>query len=91
MRQTKRNASSGTKSGEPGWYHAYFVAMCESDRKRALLEIERARLAIQKRLGELRRLPPGDPQEMQDLTSALTYLGILLMHVGKDSGALLWE
>lgn len=91
MQRKNERPNFTVRSGEPGWYHAYFVAMCESDRHRALLEIEHARHAIQERLRELHQLPPCDPREMQDLNSAMTYLGILMMHVGKESGNLLWD
>jgi len=65
--------------------------MVESDRSKALLEIERAQKAIQERALELRLQHQCDSREMQDLTSALTYLGILLLHISKESGNLLWD
>lgn len=91
MQQLKATFSSPQNPGEPPWYHTYYVAMVESDRRKALLEIENARIAIQDRLAELRQMPPNNPREMQDLANGLTYLGILLMHIGSDSGSMLWD
>ena len=91
MRQTNHKPSFSQRSGEPGWYHAYFVAMCESNRHQAFLEIEHARHEIQERLGELSHQPGCELREIQDLNSALTYLGILTMQMGKESGNLLWD
>ena len=65
--------------------------MTEHDRKKALVEIEKARHAIQERTDELHSLPPNNAGELQDLTSASTYLGILLMHMGAETGSLLWD
>lgn len=91
MEQCKRDALFTTNSCAPGWYHTYFIAVAESDRDKALLEIDDARIAIQERIVELRHLPPSNPCEMQDLCNALTYIGILLMHIGNESGSLLWD
>ena len=78
-------------SVQPPWYHAYFLAMVESDRNLVLTRIEQAQQAIQERVLELRDAPRADGREMQDLTSALIYLGILLMHIGSEGESLLWE
>ena len=78
-------------SSNPDWYRSYFLAMVENDRDKALIEIGRAHKAIQERLTELRRAPVNDPREMQDLASAITYLGILLLHIGDESGNVLWD
>lgn len=91
MRQSQREIVAGTLSGEPAWYHAYFLAMVEHDRGKALLEIENARNAIQQRVQEIRGVRPSNPREMQDLDSALTYLDILLLQMGTEGGALLWD
>jgi hypothetical protein len=82
MRRAKSN---------PDWYRSYFLAMVENDRDKALVEIARAHKAIQDRLAELRRSAANDPREMQDLASAITYLGILLLHIGDESGNVLWD
>jgi hypothetical protein len=82
----KRNISR-----QPEWYHRYFLAMVENDKDKALIEIDHAHKAIQERLLELRRDPSAHMREMQDLASAITYLGILLMHMGNESGDLLWD
>lgn len=91
MTQYKLEAHPATNSCEPGWYHTYFIAVVESDRDKALFEIDNARIAIQARIAELRHLPPSNPCEMQDLSNALTYIGILLMHIGNETGGLLWD
>ena len=80
-----------SNSVQPPWYHAYFLAMVESDRNLVLTRIEQAQQAIQERVLELRDVPRSDGREMQDLTSALIYLGILLMHIGSEGESLLWE
>lgn len=76
---------------QPAWYQTYFAALTEHDRSKALLEIERARRAIEQRTLELRRLPPSSPREFQDLVHALTYLGILLSHIDTETGSILWD
>lgn len=65
--------------------------MVERDRSQALLEIERARHAIENRAVELRHVAPSNPREAQDMVHALTYLGILLMYMNTENGALLWD
>ena len=79
------------KGAEPEWYRAYFAAMVERDRDKALLEISKARIAIQERTKELRYVARPNPREIQDLVNALTYLGILLSHIGTETGDLLWD
>ena len=79
------------RCAQPAWYKAYFDAMVERDRSQALLEIERARHAIENRASELRHVPPSSPREAQDLVHALTYLGILLMYMNTENGGLLWD
>lgn len=80
-----------TPSSQPAWYKAYFIAVVERDRNKALLEIDRARRAIEQRFLELRQLPASSPREYQDLVHALTYLGILLSHIGRETGRVLWD
>lgn len=91
MQQTSAKVNVRRSSGEPAWYHAYFLAMVENDRKSALGRIEDAQIAIKERVSELRNSAGVDSREMQDLTSALIYLGILLMHIGSESESLLWD
>ena len=79
------------KPVQPSWYQAYFLAMVENDRSLALTRIESAQKAIQERVAELDRFTPADSREIQDLTNALIYLGILVMHVGGESESLLWD
>jgi hypothetical protein len=89
--ETNSEFTTRTSRGEPAWYQAYFAALVERDCDKALIEIERARHAIQERTRELHHVPPSNPREIQDLTNALTYLGILLMHMGTETGSLLWD
>lgn len=63
----------------------------ESNRQRALPQIELAQKAMHTRVAELRNDSSIDSPELQDLNSALTYLGILLQHIGQESGDLLWD
>ncbi len=88
----KQSETAATaRCAQPAWYKAYFDAMVEPDRSQALLEIERARHAIDDRALELRHVAPSSPREQQDMVHALTYLGILLMYMGTESGGLLWD
>lgn len=91
MQIAEADMSIRATQGEPPWYHEYFLAMVENDRSLALTRIERAQEAIQERVAELQNMSPMNMREMQDLTSALIYLGILLMQVGEESESLLWD
>jgi hypothetical protein len=91
MPQNRAEPIVAPEHTDPDWYHAYFVAMMERDRTKALLQIQRARIAIQERTRELRHSDPSSPREIHDLINALTYLGILLAHIGTESGNLLWD
>lgn len=74
-----------------GWYQLYFAAVTEGNESRAVLQIDRARRVMQARLVELRRAERADGGELQDLNNALTYLAILLQHVGREGGNLIWD
>jgi hypothetical protein len=76
---------------EPGWYRIYYTALLEGDRRRARAKIDRAQKAIDQRLAELGAAVPSTKREPQDLQNAQTYLGILLQHIGSDSGNVLWD
>ena len=91
MHQSESERLARTQSAEPTWYHAYFLAMVEHDRSKALFEIEKARDAIQQRTRELQYGAPSSPREVQDLMNALTYLRILLTHMNAETGTLLWD
>jgi hypothetical protein len=91
MPQSRSESIVAPKIPDPEWYRAYFAAMVETDRNRALLEIQKARIAIQERTRELRHNQPSNPREIHDLINALTYLGILLSHLGTATGDLLWD
>jgi len=76
----------------PTWYHSYFSAILETNQNRAVVKIERARTSVQNRIIELQfGKTPTQAREIQDLNNALTYLQILLEHIGKESDGLLWE
>jgi hypothetical protein len=83
MRQAKLNAS--------GWYQLYFAAVTEANENRAILQIDRARKAMQDRLVELQHAERSDGGELQDLNNAMTYLAILLQHVGQEGRNLIWN
>lgn len=89
--QCKSETGATPRCAQPAWYKACFDAMVERDRSQALLEIERARHAIENRAIELRQVAPSSPRETQDMVHALTYLGILLMYMSTESGGLLWD
>jgi len=72
------------------WYAIYRSAMLESDRNKALSNIERAKKAIHARLAEL-RIVPGETREARDLTSALNHLRILLRHARGENWHVLWD
>ncbi|HEV3510758.1 MAG TPA: hypothetical protein VGS05_03580 [Candidatus Sulfotelmatobacter sp.] len=87
-----RSATSNpVESSTPAWYRSYFFAVVESDRNRALPQIDLAQKAIHDRVAELRANPSSNPRELQDLNSALVYLGILLQYIGAETGNLLWD
>lgn len=79
------------RGDEPGWYRIYYTALLEGDRHRARTKIDRAQKAIHQRLAELHAAVPSSEREAQDLQNAQTYLGILLQHIGSDSGNVLWD
>jgi hypothetical protein len=91
MHQFESERRARSQTAEPTWYHAYFLAMVEHDRNKALSEIEKARDAIQQRTRELQYGAPSSPREVQDLMNALTYLRILLTHMNAETGTLLWD
>jgi hypothetical protein len=73
----------------PNWYQVYFAAVLEPDEWKALIEIDRARHAIEDRLTQLRCSAPDNPREPQDLDSALIYLGLLAQNIEIGAGSLL--
>jgi len=90
MRQCKQSARPARLDAS-GWYQLYFAAVTEGNESRAVLQIERARSAMQDRLIELRSAQGADGAELQDLNNALTYLAILLQHAGREGGNLIWD
>jgi len=91
MLLSKRNPRFSSNAGVPDWYQTYFVAVVEHDRQRALPQIELAQRAIHNRVAQLQKDPPCNPRELQDLNNASIYLGILLQHIGSETGNLLWD
>lgn len=91
MQGTELHRARATRSGEPGWYRVYYTALLEGDRQRARAKIDRAQKAIHERLAELHADVPSSEREPQDLQNAQTYLGILLQHIGSESGRVLWD
>lgn len=91
MLLSKRNPCLNSSPGVPDWYQTYFVAVVEHDRQRALPQIELAQKAIHDRVTQLQKDPPWNSRELQDLNNASVYLGILLQHIGSDTGNLLWD
>lgn len=83
-------SSHPSRLNASGWYQLYFAAVTEGNEGRAVLQIDRARRVMQDRLVELRGAKGADGGELQDLNNALTYLAILLQHVGREGGNLIW-
>lgn len=77
MQPDKVNSRVPSLPNLPTWYQLYFAAVVESDSNRALVQMECAQKAIQARLLELRKALPSSSCEMDDLKSALNYLGLL--------------
>ena len=87
----KRSPGLSSDARVPDWYQAYFVAVVEHDRQRALPQIELAQKAIHDRVSQLHNDPACNSRELQDLNNASVYLGILLQHIGSETGNLLWD
>jgi hypothetical protein len=73
------------------WYRLYFSALVETDRSKAVPQIERAQEAIQGRRLQLSHVSTENPREELELRKAQNYLGILLRNVGSESERLLWD
>ena len=86
-----RQSARPAKFGTSGWYQLYFAAVTEANENKAVLQIDRARQAMKNRLIELRHAQRPDGGELQDLSNAMTYLAILLQHVGREGGNLIWN
>lgn len=91
MQGNELQGARTARGEEPGWYRIYYTALLEGDRHRARAKIDRAQRAIHARLTELHAEVPSTEREPQDLQNAQTYLGILLQHIGSDSGSVLWD
>lgn len=90
MRKSVQSART-SRLDTSGWYRLYFAAVTEGNESRAVLQIDRARRVMQDRLVELRSARGTDGGELQDLNNALTYLAILLQHVGREGANLIWD
>lgn len=86
-------AQSGTLSAPSTakWYQMYFAAVMEADEGKAVMQIRRASTAIEERLLELRYCSPDNLHEIQDLTSALIYLRLLLRNIDSESESRSWQ
>ena len=85
MRTDFTQPAANTDQTQPAWYQSYFSALLESNQNRARVKIEQARKTVQERILELRfDSIPGNSGEVQDLQNALTYLRLLLEHIGKE-------
>ena len=91
MMSKYRRSTRPVKFGASGWYQLYFAAVTEANESKAVLQIDRARQAMQNRLVELQHAQRSDGGELQDLNNAMTYLAILLQHVGREGGHLIWN
>jgi hypothetical protein len=90
MQQSRPDASASGTSVASEWSRLYFSALVESNRDKAVAQIERAQAAIQYRRSELSKVAV-DPREVQELGKASRYLAILLRTVGTDGEHLLWD
>lgn len=90
MRKSTQSARSA-RLGASGWYQLYFAAVTEANERKAVLQIDRARQAMLNRRVELQRTRDPDGVELQDLDNAMTYLAILLQHVGREGRNLIWN
>lgn len=86
-----RHSARPARCDASGWYQLYFAAVTEANESKAVLQIDRARQAMQNRLVELQHAQRPDGGELQDLNNAMTYLAILLQHVGREGGHLIWN
>jgi hypothetical protein len=90
MQDIKQDAAAAMPRSS-SWYPIYFAAVLETDRSKALIQIERAERAIHERLIELRKAPANTSTEVHDLSNALNYLEILLHNLEIDSRSPLWD
>lgn len=86
--EPRRASSSFTADS---WQLAFFDAVLETNRGRALPLIVRAQSILEQRMSELASDPSDCPAEALDLLNSLTYLGILLDCTSTDLGGLLWD
>jgi len=73
------------------WYQIYFAAVVESDPYKALFQMESAQKAMQDRIIELHRTPFSSTGEMEDLKSAMNYLGLLLENMQTQHQSQQWD
>jgi len=73
------------------WQDAFFSALLETDRRKALPLIRRAHDAVESRLADISLHHSLDSAELLDLWNSLTYLGILSECFGNGRGGFLWD
>ena len=67
------------------WYHAYRVAMLETDTSKIFISVESARKAIQDRVYELSHSLCASDHESKELDRAMRFLNMLLNCSIQDS------
>ena len=77
MREAMTDGKRQSGPLQAGWHLAYCAALFETDPKLALARIEYAEELLLDRLTELRLRAGGSEHEAQDLSTALTHLGVL--------------
>lgn len=75
----------------PTWYSLYCAAMLECDRGKTLSHVQCAQRAIEDRVAELHVVQSQSGREVQDLSNALTHLGILRHYLGNETENTLWD
>jgi hypothetical protein len=73
------------------WQHAFFAAVTETNRSKALPLIRDAQTILETCVADITCDSPGNTAELLDLWNSLTYLGILLECMGNEPGGFLWD
>lgn len=86
-----RDRRGEDNSSPESWQLAFFAAVAETNRVRALPLIRHAQVMLDRRLAEINSPQWSDSDEAFDLRSSRTYLGILLECINSEGGELLWD
>jgi hypothetical protein len=73
------------------WQYAFFAAVSETNRVKALPLIREAQTILETQLEDMNCDAAANGAELLDLWNSLTYLGILLECVGNEPGGFLWD